>query len=455
MANQVDAPNAPAPDVDAGNSESLSFNPETGNARLELSLAALGFPQFERDNNAERIQLARLGDSGAGALGMRGDRPVSMNSPELTRFARANELDVSRAPNGQLELSLKANGERQVLMQFDPTMRGLEGAQEQLKKLTEGKITEIKDRFGVDIARAGEKTPPQQIVRPDGQMRFGRPLESRDPTYRELLGIEAGLNVSEPGQRPGDGRPPVKFFFPAKDRFISGGEAAGTYLPDHKGRPVIVWEPNVLKGLPITEADALERREGNEHQGIQGLTTHETAHNSEINIHNIFGEDTVNEMMGWSKRMVKGPDGQMHPEWSIKGKNGETMTPPADTLATATPKWTVRDASGKVIGKIDPKEVAERALMRPATSYLESPSEMLAEGLTMYRLGGEQRESFMKSSPHFFKLIQDFDQAEMDRLTGEGKNMRSFDGRMVPRTPENLEALRVREDEARKRLGIK
>ncbi|QQR56848.1 MAG: hypothetical protein IPG59_17885 [Candidatus Melainabacteria bacterium] len=52
-------------------------------------------------------------------------------------------------------------------------------------------------------------------------------------------------------------------------------------------------------------------------------------------------------------------------------------------------------------------------------------------------------------------MIKSFDQAEMDRLTGEGNNMRSFDGRMVPKTPENLEALRVREEEARKRLGIK
>ena len=129
------------------------------------------------------------------------------------------------------------------------------------------------------------------------------------------------------------------------------------------------------------------------------------------------------------------------------------MTPPENTLATATPKWTVRDASGKVVGRIDPKEVAERALMRPATSYLESPSEMLAEGLTMLRLGGEQREAFMKKSPHFYDLIKSFDQAEMDNMLGKDKFMRSFDGRMIPQTPENLDALRAREEEARKRIG--
>ncbi len=452
MANQVDAPNAPAPDVDAGNSESLSFNPGTQNARLELSLASLGFSQF-RGDESERTQFAKLGDRRTDAAPDRGDRPIQMNSPELTRFARANELDVSRAPNGQLEFSLKANGERRVLMQFDPTMRGLEGAQEQLKKLTEGKIAELKDRFGVDIARAGEKTPPQQIVRPDGQVRLGKPLETRDPTYRELLGLEAGLNVSEPGQRPLDGRPPLKIYIPAKDNYIKGGAASGTYVTEHEGRPAIVWEPNTLKGLPISEADALTRRPGSEHQAMQGIMTHETAHNSEINIHRIFGEDTVNQMMGWTKRMVKGPDGQMEAEWSVRGKNGETMTPPENTLATATPKWTVRDASGKVVGRIDPKEVAERALMRPATSYLESPSEMLAEGLTMLRLGGEQREAFMKKSPHFYDLIKSFDQAEMDNMLGKDKFMRSFDGRMIPQTPENLDALRAREEEARKRIG--
>lgn len=454
MANQVDAPNAPAPDVDAGNSESLSFNPGTQDARLELSLASLGFSQF-RGDESERTQFAKLGDRRTDAAPDRGDRPIQMNSPELTRFARANELDVSRAPNGQLEFSLKANGERQVLARFDPTMRGLEGAQEQLKKLTEGKIVELKDRFGVDIARAGDKTPPQQIVRPDGQVRFGKPLETRDPTYRELLGLEAGLNVSEPGQRPLDGRPPLKIYIPAKDNYIKGGAASGTYVTEHEGRPAIVWEPNTLKGLPISEADALTRRPGNEHQAMQGIMTHETAHNSEINIHRIFGEDIVNEMMGWTKRMVKGPDGQMEPQWAVKGKNGETMTPPENTLATASPKWTVRDASGKVVGRIDPKEVAERALMRPATSYLESPSEMLAEGLTMLRLGGEQREAFMKKSPHFYDLIKSFDQSEMDNMLGKDKFMRSFDGRMIPQTPENLDALRAREEEARKRLGIK
>ncbi len=454
MANQVDAPNAPAPDVDAGNSESLSFNPETGNARLELSLAALGFPQF-RSEEAERTQFARLGDRRTDAAGDRGDRPVLMNSPELTRFARANELDISRAPNGQLEFSVKANGERQVLTRFDPTMRGLEGAQEQIKKMTEGKMTDLKERFGVDFARAGDKTPPQQIVRPNGEVREGKPVETRDPTYRELLGIESALNVSEPGQRPLDGRPPVKFFFPARENYYKGAMTRGTYEEDKGGRPVVVWEPGMLKDLPTTEADAFTNPERVMHQGIQGVTVHEVAHNSEINIHKIFGEDNVNQLMGWVKTMVKGPGGQLFPEWSVKGKNGETISPARDTLTARDPKWTVRDQNGKIIGKISPIEAMERALMRPATGYLESPSEMLAEGLTMYRLGGQHREAFMKSSPHFFKLIQDFDQAEMDRLTGEGKNMRSFDGRMVPRTTENLEALRVREDEARKRLGIK
>lgn len=453
MANQVDAPNAPASDVDAGNSESLSFNPTSGNARLELSLAALGISPF-RSDETERTQFARLGNGNTDATAGRGDRPISMNSPELTRFARANELDVTRAPNGQLELSVRTNGERQVLTRFDPTMRGLEGAQEQLKRLTEGKITEIKDRFGVDIARAGERTPPQQILQPNGEVRTGKPLETRDPTYRELLGIESALNVSEPGQNPIDGRPAVKFFFPAKENYYKGAMARGTYEADKGGRPVVVWEPGMLKDLPTTEADAFFNPERG-HQGIQGVTTHEVAHNSEINIHKIFGEDNVNQLMGWVKTMVKGPGGQMFPEWSVKGKNGETMTPARDTLTARDPKWTVRDQNGKVIGKISPLEAMERALMRPATGYLESPSEMLAEGLTMYRLGGQHREAFMKNSPHFYDLIKSFDQSEMDRLTGEGKNMRSFDGRMVPRTPENLESLRVREEEARKRLGIK
>ncbi|MCW5823647.1 MAG: hypothetical protein KIT34_12650 [Cyanobacteria bacterium TGS_CYA1] len=453
MTNQVDAPAAPAKDVAADNPEPLSFDPQSS-VRSMLTMDALGITPYKSDI-AEGTQIARLGDRRTDAAPDRGDRPIQMNSPELTRFARANELDVSRAPNGQLEFSVKANGERRVLMQFDPTMRGLEGAQEQLKKMTDGKIAEIKDRFGVDIARAGEKTPPQQIVQRDGQVRFGKPLETRDPTYRELLGMESGLSVSEPGQRPLNGRPPIKVYIPASDSFIKGGAAAGTYLPNHRGRPAIVWEPNTLKGLPVFEADANLCREGNEHQAMQGIMTHETAHNSEMNIHKIFGENTVNQMMGWSKQMVKGPDGRMEAVWAVKGKNGETMTPPENTLATSTPKWTVRDAKGKVIGEIDPKEVAERALMRPATTYIESPSEMLAEGLTMLRLGGEQREAFMNKSPHFYDLIKSFDQAEMDRLVGKDKFMRNFDGRMVPKTPENLDALRIREEKARRPLVIR
>ncbi|MDX2106131.1 MAG: hypothetical protein SFY67_06980 [Candidatus Melainabacteria bacterium] len=453
MTNQVDAPAAPAKDVAADNSEPLSFDPQSS-LRSMLTMDALGITPYKSDN-AEGTQIARLGDRRTDAAPDRGDRPIQTNSPELTRFAQANELDVSRAPNGQLEFSVKANGERRVLMQFDPTIRGLESAQEQLKKMTDGKIAEIKERFGVDIARAGDKTPPQQIHRPDGQVRIGKPLEARDPTYRELLGIESALNVSEPGQKPLDGRPAIKFYFPAKEPYVKGAQARGTYEAEAGGRPAIVWEPGALKDLPTAEADSTCRCGSNEHHGIQGITTHEVAHNSEVNIHKIFGEDFVNQLMGWTKTMVKAPDGQMYPEWSVKGRNGETMTPAADTLTSRNPKWTVRDANGKITGRISSEEVMKRALIRPATNYLDSPSEMLAEGLTMLRLGGEQRESFMKNSPYFYDSIKSFDQAEMDNMLGKDKFMRNFDGRMVPKTPENLEALKVREEEARKRLGIR
>lgn len=100
---------------------------------------------------------------------------------------------------------------------------------------------------------------------------------------------------------------------------------------------------------------------------------------------------------------------------------------------------------GKYVGgkNISIKELRQRALANPPTSYFDTPEEIIAEALTCLRLGGESASEMIKNSPEAYAKAQELDQDEIDLVYRPDQNhpfgwMRASNGYLVEKTPQNL-----------------
>ena len=100
------------------------------------------------------------------------------------------------------------------------------------------------------------------------------------------------------------------------------------------------------------------------------------------------------------------------------------------------------DEQGKAVADVKDaprftnREVREKALIKPPTSYFTNPDEMLADSLMLYRVGEEGRKILLKSGSQLFDAVREFDQAEIDlrfgkTATGLSKKVRQEDGKLV------------------------
>jgi hypothetical protein len=94
--------------------------------------------------------------------------------------------------------------------------------------------------------------------------------------------------------------------------------------------------------------------------------------------------------------------------------------------------WVRRDADGHPLdahGAIVDAAHAEalsnedmmlRANMRPSSDYFDSSEEVLAEGLTAYRVGGAERRNLLRHSPRLYEAVKGLDDLELKNAYGVG-----------------------------------
>ncbi len=352
--------------------------------------------------------------------------------------ARGNGLDINEAPGGKLEFSLKYNGEKLVLGNFENNDKGLKELGKALKEFTELKRWELEKTHNIKIARPGDPAPRQQIGSMDGPPKQGKELALREPRLKELLGIEAAMERANPSHKTGDSKTPLKFYFLKNDSFNAEAAGVAAFEPNIHGGPAIIVEPHSLDNSPVTEKDREDPKSEN-HRSIASLFLHELGHHSEERVF-----DTPQKRIDFYKRMGWAPIPGTRPEdmqMMLKGKEGGFAPKGLDPDA----KWERFDKDGNVTGLVSKEEVARQALIKPATGYFEGPHEMLTEAVTMLRLGDGHRTHLMQTDQTLYNLAKEFDQREIDLNYGAGKFIRSFTGKLVPRNAENEESLRARE----------
>lgn len=405
-------------------------------------------------NSGERTTVPKSENSDASKKPVPGERVAAperdragegVSARQFNEFARANGLELHTTPDRKLEFSLRNGGEKTVLGSVEPTRAGMQEITKSLKEFTELKKWDLEQRFGVQFASpGGEQRIHQQVQGPDGAPKPGKELNLREPKLRELLGIEAALEKANPSHKVEEGGKPLTFYFLKDSTYYRGAGGVATFEPQVNGGAAVIVEPTSLNDSPITERD----RKGNnfsDHRSIESVIIHELGHHTEERLNRTPQQKAETySQIGWTPipGMPASPQGDQ--QWMLKGKNGEGYAP-----AGVTPgAWVRFDRNGRELGKMQVEQAANLAQVKPSTRYFEGPHEMLAEGLTMLRLGDGYRSHLMNGSSNLYQAVKQFDQRDLDKAYGPGKFMRSFSGHVVEQTSQNLRLLKEHEERA-------
>lgn len=390
----------------------------------------------------EQAQIGRTNSSEGG------DRVNErLAEKQFSEFAKNNGLDLKVGPDKKIEFSLVRSVEKVVIGNVEPTKAGLQEISKTVKEMTELKKWDLEQRFGIQFAKpGGDLSVHQQVPQKDGSTKSGQKLELREPRLSELMGIEAALEKANPSHKAEDGARPLTFYFLKDKTFYQGAGGVATFEPNINGGPAVVVEPKSLVNSPITE----QERKNNDftaHRSIASVITHELAHHTEERINPTLKDKTETyRQIGWTPIPGKPASAGGEQHWMLKGPNGEGYAP----AGLAKGDWIRFDANGKRLGKISPEQAANLALVKPSTKYFEGPHEMLAEGLTMLRIGDSHRSHLMNRDQSLYQTIKAADQKDIDKSYGAGQFMRSYSGHVVPRNAENLRALQQREMQERR-----
>lgn len=382
---------------------------------------------------------------------------------QRTAFSKKHDIDLT-AKDGKYEYSVMYKGERRLLLATDANRQGLEEAESKLTKLIQEKQKELARNFKVAFSQDGEDVEQQWIEKNDCTHERGSMIKARSPHMSELLGIEAALERSRPSHLSPDGKKGTKFYF-LLDNYQKDDPSLAYYVGrDEEGRPSIFFEPGANDGRPITEKDA--RLQGKEERSsIMSLVIHELGHNAQENIN--FDRPRTEEryalMIGW----VPFEDPKDHEKkWMLKGKDGRFYRYDKEHCKDGD-VWFLSDSSGQPLdaqGKptssiknaktFSRSEIGELAAVKPLTYYFPSPSEMITEGLMMFRLDSHNRRELLEKSPQLYRAAKELDQQELNRYygldsTGKPKYVRSPEGYVIANNATTRRAIEIFESKVK------
>lgn len=309
-----------------------------------------------------------------------------------------------------------------------------------------------------------------------GQAKEAKPMQAkrilaRTPRLDELWGVEAALARSKPSHlAPGD-RLGIKFYF-LKDPLYKEEQGYAYYTTDKDGRKAIYVTPGATDKLRPTDADApiwarptRFKPGGHYFDTIESLMLHELAHNHQERMGWESG-DAVMVRMTESLGYVRAVDPQTGVRvFYIKvplapspvSTTPSVSTPPVSPSEAATAfaipaqsteekfayyrverpvdaklgkRWLrvnldgqYLDRDGKVVAAakaeaISNADMQKLAMVKPASNYFDNPIEVFAEGMRLFRMGGEARDTLLTEAPLVYQLVKEEDQAELDRFYG-------------------------------------
>ncbi len=351
-------------------------------------------------------------------------------SPFTEEFRVAKEdmlqVDCSRR-NGELTarlyIPIRGDQKQYLPIERDKPIAG------QVDQFVEQKLKELEKRFNVSFSRAN-----QPVMKPfynDGSGKYlegSTELLGRQPTLNELAGVEAALELSRCTL---DG-PRLKVNFLSKPT-VDGEAHAGEYWQDIKGSPTImIFSQEIPAGLKLT--DDMHR---SWQSFMKETLLHEIAHHNQRKYSFETNTDLI-QSLGWTKSQGK------ENCWLMRGKQPEEFYKFEPKPRT----WSACNNKGETAGpSFTSAEMREKALVKPATDYFDTPTEMYAEALAHFRAGGFRRAVLTKNA-QLYETIKRYDQIDIDDHQKRDHNgrdggvLRLPNGRVVASTAENQQTVK-------------
>ncbi len=332
-------------------------------------------------------------------------------------------------------------GKKRELIRTPATEAGLKDAEKQLEKLVVEEANNLESTYKISIARQGEPVDYQR--RSSDSPRSEHMVLARAPELFDLYGVRAAFEKSAASSLGRDGQG-LKFFW-LNEKVVTEIDPYATFQTDHNGRgSVFIWpaargikyatEEDLPESQRLSSYSSREREES-----WQSAILHELGHNTADKLGYEI-RSSVNEIgselsasgeqlaaeIGWVKRRDVENSGE---DWLLAGKSVDDNGKPATYLQEnnvfirSFMRWRADggavDASGKIVPaheaqRLTEEEMLASALVRPPTSYFDSPSEIYAEGMKLYRLAGSARTHLKNVSPELYEIIKRDNQREID-----------------------------------------
>lgn len=297
--------------------------------------------------------------------------------------------------------------------------------EKQLKEWQSKKITEMESKFNITLSKDGEKSGYA-----------GKQFDVRTPRIDELLGLEKGLNHSQPSTAVANDKPTM-VQFPVKP--VLGGSTLG-WAQDFGDRQRVVFEP-VNRDM----------------KDLHRLTLHEFGHVAE---NSAAKRDTQSLQryysdLGYRKINATDEKGIAKDQWQFRDRDGHYYTQQAGEAPFG--KWTRVNEQGQPLKadgtvaksffsqdavRLTNQEMREKAAIKPTSTYFPNPREQVAESITEFRDNAATRRALQTSAPDVYQATKDFDQREIDSVHGKNRDgssklIRLPDASLAPNTDAN------------------
>ncbi len=370
-----------------------------------------------------------------------GERTALRQEDESTRRLQ-EQFGVTISYGQEVAVNLAEGGAERTLITLPADTPPAE-IERRLTELRENQIQHIESNFAVDILPAGS-----QVLIPESETESSR-YHTRAPGFDELAGLEAALMRSQPTSLAmGAERIPVSFI-----QESGRGNTRASYLPEPMGGPAIhVWPASMR--FPATQADDtrnpenIDRQRGLVRGSLEEIITHEYGHRLADNL-DILSQENTNIARELGFHRLPSPaagagSGEARERWSLIGRDGYYYEQYADGWHRVDSQGTSIDENGQPTNpkgafRVSPENLAEHVAIAPSSHYTTNPNEVFAEGVTYYRLNQSERASFLQRSPELYRVIQKYDQMELDRAygtnsDGSSRYLRRPDGIIVENT---------------------
>ncbi len=350
------------------------------------------------------------------------DRDRSASTAGTTIYWNAHKIDFAIAQKHGISLRRSADsidyianlpGQPVVVRSGKAFEETEESISEELSQLTVSKIQSLENRFGITVSR--EQSIRYSPKRPNDSEPESL-MQVRQPSLGEVLAVEYALERSLPET---NGKFQLQILFP---KTISTLGALAKWEISSRNKATIIVEPTG----------------GIREQSLEYVLLHELSHHSQYKM----GYDPLSpygwrfcNQLGWHcfKNPLTGES-----DWTL-----ETQSSSLYKYSTPLHCWVSCNRAGQPVDEtgarvkhqyeanhLTSKQILEMAKVRPCTSYIDNPLEVLAEGLAMYRIDRLHRARLMERTPELYNIVKDFDQQVILRQFGAGL-MRSVEGQVV------------------------